>query len=149
VTVASLPERLQAAMTEARKRRDQPRTLLLSTTLAEVKNREFELKHPPSDDDTIEVLRRALKRRREAAEALTKANRTDLADKELAEAKMLEEYLPAAPPDSEIRAAVRAAIAGGAKDLGKVMGKVMPQFKGRADGKAINQIVREELAASV
>jgi uncharacterized protein len=149
VTVASLPERLQAAMTEARKRRDQPRTLLLSTTLAELKNRAFELNHPPSDDETIEVIRRAVKRRREAAEAFVKALRQDLADKELAEAKMLEEYLPPAPADGEIRAAVRAAIAGGAKDLGQVMGKVMPQFKGRADGKIINQIVREELAATV
>jgi uncharacterized protein YqeY len=149
VTVASLPERLQAAMTEARKRRDQPRTLLLSTTLAELKNREFELKHPPSDDETIEVIRRALKRRREAAEAYVKAARQELADKELAEARMLEEWLPAAPADAEIRAAVRAAIAGGAKDLGQVMGKVMPQFKGRADGKVINQIVREELASPV
>jgi len=144
-----LPERLQAAMTEARKRRDQPRTLLLSTTLAELKNRAFELNHPPSDDETIEVIRRAVKRRREAAEAFVNAARRDLADKELAEAQMLEEYLPPAPADAEIRAAVRAAIAGGAKDLGQVMGKVMPQFKGRADGKVINQIVREELAATV
>ena len=136
-------------MTEARKRRDQPRTLLLSTTLAELKNREFELKHTPSDDETIEVIRRAVKRRREAAEAFTKALRQELADKELAEAKMLEEWLPAAPSDAEIRTAVRAAIAGGAKDLGQVMGKVMPQFKGRADGKVINQIVREELAPPV
>jgi len=147
--VASLPERLQAAMTEARKRRDQPRTLLLSTTLAELKNREFELKRTPSDDETIEVIRRAVKRRREAAEAFTKGARQELADKELAEAKMLEEWLPAAPPDAEIRAAVRAAIAAGAKDVGQVMGKVMPQFKGRADGKVINQIVREELASPV
>lgn len=136
-------------MTEARKRRDQPRTLLLSTTLAELKNREFELKHLPSDDETIEVLRRAVKRRREAAEAYVKAARQDLADNELAEAKMLEEYLPAPPAEAEIRAAVRAAIAAGAKDLGQVMGKVMPQFKGRADGKVINQIVREELATTV
>ena len=49
------------------------------------------------------------------------------------------------PPD-EIRAAVREAIAGGASDLGKVMGVVMPRFKGRADGKVVNQIVREELS---
>src|SRR5258708_1869536 len=56
-------------MTEARKRRDQPRTLLLSTTLAELKNREFELKHPPSDDETIEVIRRALQRRRDGVAA--------------------------------------------------------------------------------
>jgi uncharacterized protein YqeY len=67
---------------------------------------------------------------------------------EAAEIKVLDAYLPAAVPPDEIRAAVREAIAGGAADLGKVMGAVMPKFKGRADGKLINQIVREELAAS-
>jgi uncharacterized protein YqeY len=60
---------------------------------------------------------------------------------------MLEAYLPAAVPPEEIRAAVREAIAGGATDIGKVMGAVMPRFKGKADGKLINQIVREELSA--
>ncbi|PYP34334.1 MAG: hypothetical protein DMD49_00475 [Gemmatimonadetes bacterium] len=50
---------------------------------------------------------------------------------------------------AEIREAVRAAIAAGATDLGKLMAQVMPQFKGRADGKLVNQIAREELAATV
>jgi len=138
-------------MNEARKQRDQARTLLLSTILADLKNREFELQHPPppSDDETAEVLRRGINRRREAAEQYAAARRQDLADRELAEVKMLEEFLPAAVPPDEIRAAVRAAIAGGAKDLGQVMGKVMPHYKGRADGKLINQIAREELSAAV
>jgi len=52
-------------------------------------------------------------------------------------------------PAETIRTVVRDAIAGGAKDLGQVMGKVMPAFKGRADGKLVNQIVREELAATL
>jgi len=146
--VASLPERLRAAMNEARKRRDQARTLLLSTILSDVRNREIELNHPPTDEEAAEVLRRGIKRRREAADAYDKAERGDRAAVELAEVKMLEEFLPAAVPPDEIRAAVRAAIAAGAKDLGQVMGKVMPQFKGRADGKLVNQIVREELAGS-
>jgi uncharacterized protein len=147
--VASLPERLRAAMNEARKLRDQPRTLLLSTVLADLKNREFELQHAASDQETEEVLRRAIKRRREAAEQYTAAGRADRADAELGEAKALESFLPAAIDPDEIRRAVRAAIAGGATDLGKVMGVVMPAFKGRADGKLVNQIVREELAAAV
>lgn len=136
-------------MNEARKHRDQARTLLLSTILADLKNREFELQHPPSDDEAVEVLRRGIKRRREAAEQYAAAGRADRAAVELAEVTILEAYLPAAVDPEEIRRAVRAAIAGGAKDLGKVMGQVMPQFKGRADGKLVNQIVREELAASV
>jgi uncharacterized protein len=147
--VASLPERLRAAMNEARKHRDQPRTLLLSTVLADLKNREFELQHPPSDDETADVLRRGIKRRREAAEQFAAGGRADRADAELAEVKALEAFLPAAVDPEEIRRAVRAAIAGGAKDLGKIMGQVMPTFKGRADGKVVNQIVREELATAV
>jgi uncharacterized protein YqeY len=70
-----------------------------------------------------------------------------LAGAEAAQIKILEEFLPPAVDPEEIRAAVRNAIAGGAKDMGKVMSQVLPQYKGRADGKLINQIVREELQA--
>ena len=141
----SLVDRLRAAMTEARKQRDQARTLLLSTVISDAKNRELELNHPLSDDETVEVLRRGIKKRRESVEMYEKVGRSDAAATEAAEIKTLEAYLPAAVPPDEIRAAVREAIAGGAADLGKVMGAVMPKFKGRADGKVINQIVREEL----
>ena len=147
--MADLTERLRAAMNQARKQRDQARTLLLSTILADLKNREFELQHPLSDDEAAEVVRRGIKRRREAAEQYAAAGRPDRAAAELAEVKILEEFLPAAVDPEEIRRAVRDAIAGGARDLGKVMGQVMPQFKGRADGKIVNQIAREELAAAV
>ncbi len=144
----SLADRLRAAMNQARKQRDQARTLLLSTILSDVKNREIELNHVPTDDETAEVLRRGVKRRRESVEAYEQAGRTERADTEKAEIKALEEFLPAAVAAEEIREAVREAIAGGAKDMGKVMGVVMPRFKGRADGKLVNQIVREELAGS-
>ena len=144
----SLAERLRAAMNEARKQRDQARTLLLSTILSDVKNRELELHHPPTDAETAEVLRRGIKKRREAVEVYETAGRTEAARAEQAEITAIEAFLPAAVPPEEIRAAVREAIAAGAKDLGKVMGAVMPRFKGRADGKVINQIVREELAGS-
>jgi uncharacterized protein YqeY len=136
-------------MNEARKLRDQARTLLLSTILADIKNREFELQHAPSDDEVAEVLRRGIKRRREAAEQYTAAARADRAALELAEVVALEAFLPAAVDPEEIRSAVRAAIAAGAKDMGQVLGHVMQHFKGRADGKLVNQIVREELAAAV
>ena len=141
-----LAERLRAAMNEARKQRDQARTLLLSTILSEVKNREIELNRPPTDDETVEVLRRGIKKRRESVEAYEKAGRTERANTEKAEITALQEFMPAAVPPEEIRAAVRAVIAAGANDLGKVMGAIMPRFKGRADGKIINQIVREELS---
>src|SRR5439155_40187 len=94
--VASLPERLRAAMNQARKHRDQGRTLLLSTILADLKNREFELQHPVSDEEAAEVVRRGIKRRREAAEQYTAAGRADRAAAELGELKALEDFLPAA-----------------------------------------------------
>lgn len=144
-----LGERLAAALNEARKARDQARTLLLSTILADLKNREFELRHPLTDEEAVEVVRRGVKRRHEAAEQFAAGGRPDRAAVELAEVKALEAFLPAMAPPEEIRAAVREAIDGGAKDLGKVMGVVMPRFKGRADGKLISQIAREELSASV
>jgi len=144
----SLADRLRAGMNEARKQRDQARTLLLSTILSDIKNREIELNKTPTDDETAEVLRRGVKKRRESVEAYEKAGRTELAATEAAEIKALEEFLPASMPAEEIRAVVREAIAGGAKDMGKVMGAVMPKLKGRADGKLVNQIVREELSGS-
>jgi len=144
----SLADRLRAAMNEARKQRDQARTLLLSTILSDIKNREIELTHTPTDDETAEVLRRGVKKRRESVEAYEKAGRTDMAATEAAEIKVLEGFLPAAVSADEIRVVVREAIAGGASEMGKLMGAVMPKFKGRADGKLVNQIVREELAAS-
>src|SRR5436309_71965 len=133
----SLADRLRAAMNEARKQRDQARTLLLSTILSDIKNREIELNRTPTDDETGEVLRRGIKKRRESVEVYEKVGRTEAAATETAEIKALEAFLPAAMAPEEIRAAVREAIAGGAKDLGKVMGAVMPKLKGRADGSIV------------
>ena len=144
--VSELFDRLQADATAARKAQDKALVLLLGTVLSEVKNRQLELNRELTDDDVVEVLRRALKKRREAVDAFEKAQRLDLADKERMEATSLEKYLPAAPSDDELRAAVRAAVAAGAGNLGAVMGRVMPQFKGRADGARLNAIAREELS---
>src|SRR6267378_998527 len=144
----SLADRLRAAMNEARKQRDQARTLLLSTILADIKNREIELNKTPTDDETAEVLRRGIKKRRESVAVYEKVGRPEAAATETAEIKALEAFLPAAVAAEEIRVAVRETIAGGVSDIGKVMGAVMPRFKGRADGKLVNQIAREELAGS-
>jgi uncharacterized protein YqeY len=144
--MSALQSRLQAELTAARKSQDKAATLLLGTTLSEVKNREIELKRDLTDDDVVDVIRRGIKKRRESVELYEKGGRTELADKERAEVAMLERYLPAQVSADEIRAAVRAAIAAGAGNVGAVMGKVMPQFKGKAEGGTINAIVREELA---
>ena len=134
-------------MNAARRAQDKDRTLVLGTILANLKNREIELRRPITDDDVVDVLRKGVKTRRESVEQYTAANRPELAEVERSQIKVLEEFLPPTVDPEEIRTAVRVAMAGGAKDIGKVMGQVLPQFKGRADGKVINQIVREELQA--
>jgi uncharacterized protein len=144
---ASVADALRAAMNAARKAQDKDRTLVLGTILANLKNREIDLRRPATDEEVVEVLRKGIKIRREAIEQYTAGGRADLAAAEQSQIAVLEEFLPPAVDPDEIRAAVREVIAGGAKDLGKVMGQIVPRYKGRADGKLINQIVREELQA--
>lgn len=144
---SSVGEALRTAMNAARRAQDKDRTLVLGTILANLKNREIELRRPITDDDVIEVLRKGIKTRRESVEQYTAGNRPELAEVERSQIGVLEEFLPPAVDPEEIRTAVRTAIASGARDIGKVMGQVLPAFKGRADGKLINQIVREELQA--
>ena len=143
----NLASTLRAALNAARKAQDKERTLVLGTILANLKNREIELRRPTTDDEVAEVLRKGIKIRREAIEQYTAGARQDLAAAESAQIKVLEEFLPPAVDPEEIRAAVRSAIEAGAKDIGKVMSQVLPKYKGRADGKLINQIAREELQA--
>ncbi|MBA3497955.1 MAG: GatB/YqeY domain-containing protein [Gemmatimonadales bacterium] len=132
-------------MNAARKAQHKDRTLVLGTVLASLKNREIQLRRAVTDEEVLEVLRKGIKTRRESVEQYTAGNRPDLAATERSQIQVLEEFLPPAVDPDEIRAAVRAAIAAGAKDVGKVMGQVLPGFKGRADGRTVNQIVREEL----
>ena len=143
----NLASTLRAALNAARKAQDKERTLVLGTILANLKNREIELRRPTTDEEVADVLRKGIKIRREAIEQYTAGGRQELVDAEAAQIKVLEEFLPPAVDPEEIRAAVRSAIGGGARDIGKVMAQVLPKYKGRADGKLINQIVREELQA--
>lgn len=140
-----LKTRLQSDLNVARKSRDKGRTLVLSTTLSELKNLEIETGRDATDADAVQVFTRAIKRRREAADQM-RATRPELADKEEAEAEVLKAYLPEGLSEAEVRALIREAIAGGAAQMPEVMGKVMPKLKGRFDGKEANRLVREELA---
>ena len=143
--MSELLARLQGDLNASRKAQDKAATLLLGTVLSEVKNRRIELRRDPEDNDVVDVLRKAIKKRRESVEMYDKAGRGDLADKERAEGAALEKYLPPAVSDDEIRAAIRTAIEGGVNNIGALMGKVLPQFKGRAEGGTINALAREEL----
>jgi uncharacterized protein YqeY len=145
--VSALLARLQSDLNKARKSQDKGTTLLLSTTLAEIKNRRIELLRDLTDEEVVEVLRKGIRKRRESVEIFAKAGREELARKESAEITILETYIPPQMGDDAIRAIVAAAVKGGAQNIGAVMGAVMPQLKGKADGGRINAIAREELTA--
>ena len=142
---AELFARLQGDLNTSRKAQDKASTLLLGTVLSEVKNKRIELRREPTDEDVIDVIRKAIKKRRESIDVYTKAGRADRAGQEKAEAEALAKYLPEQVTDEELRAAVKAAIAGGANNIGAVMGKVLARYKGNAEGGTINAIAREEL----
>lgn len=141
----SLKERLRRDLVEARRARDRERTLLLTTTLSELRNREIELRRDAGEDDVVDVLGRAIKRRREAAEQMRVGRRPELAEKEEREAEWLTAYMPAALTEQEVRDLVRSAITEGATNMGAVMGRVMPVIKGRFDGREASRIARDEL----
>jgi uncharacterized protein YqeY len=140
-----LKDTIREELNAARKERDKLRTVLLTSTLSDIKYKEVELKREATDADVLEVLNRAIKRRKEASEQMRAGNRLDLAEKEDQEAALLAKYLPAQLSEAEVRGFVREAIAGGANNMGAVMGKIMPKLKGAFDGKEANRIVKEEL----
>ena len=141
----SLKESIREEMNNARRERDKLRTQLFTGTLSEIKYKEVEVGHELSDAEVIDVINRAIKRRKEASEQMRAGNRPELADKEDQEATLLSKYLPAQLSEADVRALVQGAIAEGASNMGAVMGKIMPKLKGAFDGKEANRIVKEEL----
>lgn len=143
-----LKRRLQADLDAARRARDKARTLVLSTTLSEIRNREIDTGAEIDDDGVIAVVSRAIKQRRDAAEQMRAGAREDLATKEEAEAELLQDYLPEGLSEDEVRAMIRELVAEGADGIGPVMGRLMPRLRGRFDGKEANRLVREEMSGS-
>jgi len=141
-----LKNRLQNDLNEARKGREKLRTLVLSTTLSELRNREIELGIEAEDSEVLTVITKAVKRRKEAAAQMRSGGRNELAEKEETEAEMLSAYLPEGLSEEEVRQVVQEIVEEGLRELGPVMGQLMPRLKGRFDGKEANRIVREVLA---
>jgi hypothetical protein len=145
----TLQQRIETAMRDSMRARDERRTQTLRMAMSAAHNRQIELGRSLADDDYVEILSRQVKQRRESIEAFRAGGRDAMAADEEAEAAILAEFLPEPISDTELEELVRAAIAEtGATspaDLGKVMGKVVPQTKGRADGKAVSDLVRRLL----
>jgi uncharacterized protein len=151
--MSALKVRLRSDLTTSIKARDELRSSTLRMLLAAITNAEVAGKEARelSDDDIIGVLSTESKKRREAATAFADAGRTELAEKERAEAVVIADYLPEQLDAAAITEVVRAAIvqtgaAGeGMRAMGKVMGVVQPQVRGRADGGAVAAEVRRQL----
>ena len=141
-----LKNRLRSSLISARKERDKVRTLVLSTILADLHNKEIELGGELSDDQTVRVVSKGIKQRKDAASQMRAAGRDELAGDEEAQLAVLSEYLPEGISEEEVRVLVRAAIEDGVDQIGMLMGRIMPQIGGRYDGKETTRIVREELA---
>ncbi|HXX21738.1 MAG TPA: GatB/YqeY domain-containing protein [Terriglobia bacterium] len=146
----SIVEQIEKDLVAAMKAREELRLSVLRMAKAALMNKKIELGKPLGDPEALAVLRTLIKQRRDSVEQFRKGKRDDLADKEEAEIKIIEHYLPAGASEEEINAAVDSAIqetgATSSKDLGKVMKAAMAKLAGKSvDGKQVNEKVRAKL----
>ncbi len=149
----SLIEQIDADLKTAMRTKDEVTKLTLRSVKASLTlaSKEGGQQHDLTGDETLAVLQREAKRRRDAATEYRDAGRPDRAEQEMAELAVLERYLPQQLSDPEIQTLAEAVIdqisAASTADMGKVMSAIMPRIGGRADGKRVNQIVRNLLAS--
>ena len=134
----ALSDQIQKDLIEAMKARDELRASVLRMVKTALKLKEVEKTRPLDDAESTQVLQTLVKQRRESVEQFTKGGRQDLADKETREIAILDAYLPAAPTDQEIGAAIDAAIAETGANSPKQMGAVIKAARARLEGKAID-----------
>ncbi|MGQ9666274.1 MAG: GatB/YqeY domain-containing protein [Anaerolineae bacterium] len=149
--MTALEQRINQDYMEAMRAGDALRKETLRFLRAAIKSAQIDKRAPLTEEEIWEIIKRQVKQRRESIEQFRKGNREDLAAKEEAELAIIESYLPAQLSRQEIEVLARQVIvevgAAGPRDRGKVMGKLMPQVKGRADGRLVNEVVRELLGA--
>ena len=149
--MAGLLEQVTAEIGEAMRRKDQVSLAPLRMLKAALMNKEVEKGRALDERESSQVVAALVKQRRDSAEQFAAGGRQELADRELAEIKFLERYLPAAADESAIATAIEAAVtetgATGAKDMGKVMKAVMARLAGASvDGRAVSEAVKKRLA---
>ena len=145
----SIAEQIDKDYIRAYKTKDQVRLGTLRLLKTAAKNRQVELMRPLEDNDYMDVLLREIKQRQDSIEQYTAAGRTDLAEKESAEASVLQAYLPAQLSEAELAEVVERTVAplldGGMKNMGKAISAIMAEYKGRVDGKAVSAAVKARL----
>ena len=142
----TLQETLEEAVRTSMRARDALRTTTLRMALSAAHNRRIELGRPLDDEQMVAVISREVKQRRESIDQYRAAGRAELADREEAELAILTEFLPQQLSADEIERLARDAIvatgASSPADMGRVMGRLAPVIKGRADGRAVSELVR-------
>ena len=147
----TLQEKIQSHLADAMRSKDQLRLNCLRMMKTAVKNKEIDKMKPLDEAEVISVLNTLVKQRKESIDQFRKGGREELARKEEAEIKVIEEYLPAAASDEDIGVAVQEAIqetsAASMKDMGKVMKATMARLAGKTvDGSKVSQLVKEKLS---
>jgi uncharacterized protein YqeY len=151
-------EQVNSDMVTAMKQRAAERLSTLRMVKTAFKNKEIDQRAPLTDAQAVQVLATLIKQRKESIEQFTKGNRPELAEKEAAEITVIEEYMPKAAGEEEIRELVRGTIAElrvsgatlGPKDMGTVMKAVQAKIQAsgiRADGRQVSEIVKAGLAS--
>jgi hypothetical protein len=145
-----LKKRLESEMKQALRDRDALRLETVRGVRGAIRNKEIELGDELDDEGILRVIRGLVKQRVDSVEQYRLGGRSDLADKEAAEQAILEVYLPAAPDEAQVEAAVREAMAQlgaqGPKDMGRVMKAALERLGPAADGKRVSQIAKRLLS---
>jgi uncharacterized protein YqeY len=154
----SLVEKIHQDMVSAMKQRSVDRLSTLRMVVSALKNKEIDQRSPVTDAQTLQVLTTLIKQRRDSIEQFTRGNRPELAEKEAAEIVVIEEYMPKAAGDDELRQLVTTTLADlrsqgtqlGPKDMGTVMKGVQARIQAtglRADGRVVSDLVKAALAS--
>jgi uncharacterized protein len=143
-------EKLQNEMKTAMKQKKELRTSVLRMLISEFKYAQIEKRGALDENESLQVLQRAIKKRKEAIEMYEKGGRPDLANKEKEELKIIQEFTPAELDEAGVRQRIDEVIrelgAVDKKDLGRVMKEVLSRYKGQIDGKLAQKIVNEKLS---
>jgi uncharacterized protein YqeY len=147
----NIQEKIQAHLSDAMRSKDALRLSVLRMMKTAVKNKEVEKMKPLEDSEAVAILNTLVKQRRDSIEQFRKGGREELAQKEEAEIRIIEEYLPAAATEEDVRRAIDEAVqetgAASMKDMGKVMKAALARLAGKtADGSRVSQLVKEKLS---
>ncbi|WP_053957569.1 GatB/YqeY domain-containing protein [Inediibacterium massiliense] len=144
-----LKERLMADLKEAMKEKDKMKKSVVTMLRSAIKQYEIDHKVELDDESILDIISKQVKQKKDAIDEFAKGDRQDLVDEAKAEIDILMGYLPEQLTKEELSQIVSQVIdevgANSMKDMGKIMSAIMPKVKGRADGKTINQIVKQFL----